>query len=136
MESLIKTKNINPNLIEQAVSKATKEVEKSIMSTAEQTLSELGIQGINNKIKECLGRLRYRYSYGQNMLQHSKEVALLSGSMAAELGFNIKLAKRAGLLHDIGKALTNSSEGSHVQLGVELCQECKEHEVVINSILA
>ena len=136
MENLIKSKNINPGLIEQTISKATKEVERSILRSAEETLNELGLRGIHPQIKECLGRLRYRYSYGQNMLQHSKEVALLSGALAAELGFSIKLARRAGLLHDIGKALTVNSEGSHVQLGVELCQKHKEHEVVINSILA
>ena len=136
MENLIKTKNINPNLIEQAISKATKEVDRSIIKAAEDTLNELSIKGVHPKIKECLGRLKYRYSYGQNMLQHSKEVALLSGAMAAELGFNIKLAKRAGLFHDIGKALTVNSEGSHVQLGVELCKKYKEHNVVVNSILA
>jgi ribonuclease Y len=136
MENLIKTKNINPNLIEQALSKATKEVNRNIAKSAEDTLNELGLRGIHPNIKECLGRLRYRYSYGQNMLQHSKEVALLSGALAAELGFSIKLARRAGLLHDIGKALTVNSEGSHVQLGVELCTKHKEHEVVINSIMA
>ncbi len=136
MENLIKTKNINPNLIEQAVNKAKKEVDRSIQRAAEDTLRELHLRDVHPKIKECLGRLRYRYSYGQNMLAHSKEVALLSGAMAGELGFNIKLAKRAGLLHDIGKALTVNSEGSHVQLGVELCQKYNEHEVVINSIMA
>jgi ribonuclease Y len=136
MDNLIKIKNINPNLIEQAIAKATKEVDRSIVKAAEDTLNELNIRGVHPKIRECLGRLKYRYSYGQNMLQHSKEVAYLSGAMAAELGFNIKLAKRAGLFHDIGKALTVNSEGSHVQLGVDLCKKYKEHEVVINSILA
>jgi ribonuclease Y len=135
MEHLIKTKNINPSLIEQSLSKATKEVDRSINKAAEDTLSELNIRGVHPKIKESLGRLKYRFSYGQNMLQHSMEVAQLSGAMAAELGFNIKLAKRAGLFHDIGKALTVNSEGSHVQLGVELCQKYKEHDVVINSIM-
>ena len=136
MENLIKSKNINPNLIEQAISKATKEVDRLIIKTADETLNNLSIRGVHYKIKEALGRLKFRYSYGQNMLQHSHEVALLTGAMAAELGFNIKLAKRAGLLHDIGKALTVNSEGSHVQLGKELCERYKEHEVVINSILA
>jgi ribonuclease Y len=136
MENLIKSKNINPNMIEQAIAKATKEVDRSIIKTAEETLNELSIRGVHHKIKEALGRLKFRYSYGQNMLQHSREVALLSGAMASELGFNVKLAKRAGLFHDIGKALTINSEGSHVQLGKELCERFKEHEVVINSILA
>ncbi len=136
IENLIKAKNINPGMIEQTIAKATKEVDRQIIKAAEDTLSELSIRGVHHKIKECLGRLRYRYSYGQNMLQHSREVAMLTGKMASELGFNVKLAKRAGLLHDIGKALTVNSEGSHVQLGVELCEKYKEHEVVINSILA
>jgi len=136
MENLIKTKNINPNLIEQIVSKATKEVDRAIIKAAEDTLSFLSLKNVHPKIKETLGRLKYRFSYGQNILEHSKEVALLSGAMAAELGFNIKLAKRAGLFHDVGKALTINSEGSHVKLGVDLCTQYKEHEVVINSILA
>jgi ribonuclease Y len=136
MENLIKTKNINPDLINQTVSKATKEVERSIIKAAEDTLNDLSIRNVHPKIKQALGRLKYRFSYGQNILHHSREVALLSGAMAAELGFNIKLAKRAGLFHDIGKALTINSEGSHVKLGVEICTEFKEHEVVINSILA
>jgi ribonuclease Y len=136
MENLIKAKNINPGMIEQAVAKATKEVDRQILKAADDTLNDLSIKGVHHKIKECLGRLRFRYSYGQNMLQHSREVAVLAGKMASELGFNVKLAKRAGLFHDIGKALTVNSEGSHVQLGVELCEKYKEHEVVINSILA
>jgi ribonuclease Y len=136
MENLIKSKNINPNLIEQAINRATKEVEKSITKAADMALEELNIRGVHPQIRECLGRLKYRYSYGQNMLQHSIEVAMLTGSMAAELGFNVKLAKRAGLLHDIGKALSQNSEGSHVQLGVELCKKHNENEVVINAILA
>lgn len=136
MEHLIKTKNINPNLIEQAKVKSEKTVENSIAKAAEDTIRDLRIKEVHPKIKECLGRLKYRYSYGQNMLQHAKEVALLTGAMAAEMGFNVKLAKRAGLLHDIGKALTSNSEGSHVTLGVELCEKYNEHEVVINSIMA
>ncbi len=136
MENLIKTKNINPNLIEQIVAKAAKEVDRAIMKAAETALSDLSLKNLHPKLKEVLGRLKYRFSYGQNILQHSKEVARLAGAMAAELGFNIKLAKRAGLLHDIGKALTINSEGSHVKLGVEICSKYNEHEIVINSILA
>jgi ribonuclease Y len=136
MENLIKTKNINPNLIQQMMEKAKSEVNRSIMKAADDTLRDLFLKDIHPKIKENLGRLKYRYSYGQNMLQHAIEVALLSGAMAGELGLNIKLAKRAGLLHDIGKALTTNAEGSHVQLGVELCQKYNEHEVVINAIMA
>ncbi|MFC2088596.1 ribonuclease Y [Calditrichota bacterium] len=136
MEYLIKTKNINPKLIEQAKSRAQKEVDRSITKAAEDTIRELRIKEVHPRLKECLGRLKYRYSYGQNMLQHSKEVSLLTGAMALELGFNVKLAKRAGLFHDIGKALTSNTEGSHVTLGVEICEKYNEHEVVINSILA
>jgi len=136
MENLIKSKNININSIQQAVQRSTKEVNRSIQKAAEDTLRELKINDVHPLMKENLGRLKYRYSYGQNMLTHSKEVAFLSGKMASELGFNVKLARRAGLFHDIGKSISNSSEGSHVTLGVELAQKCKEHEVVINAILA
>lgn len=136
MESLIKTKNINVNNIQQAVKKAKQEVNKTIMRSAEETLRDLRLNNIHPMMKENLGRLRYRYSYGQNQLQHSKEVAFLAGAMAAELGFNVKLARRAGLFHDIGKAISSHTEGSHVTLGVELAKKCREHEVVINSILA
>ncbi len=136
MESLIKTKNINVNTIQQAVKKAKGEVNRTIQKVADDTLKELGLKNVHPLMREHLGRLRYRYSYGQNQLQHSKEVAFLSGAMAAELGFNIKLARRAGLFHDIGKAVSSHAEGSHVTLGVELAEKCREHEVVINSILA
>jgi ribonuclease Y len=136
LENLIKLKNINPTLIEQQMQKAMKEVDNSVIEAADQTINELKLNDIHPKIKENIGKLKYRYSYGQNILNHSKEVAFLAGSMAVELGFNVKLAKRAGLLHDIGKALTVNAEGSHVQLGVELCKKYNEHEVVINSILA
>ncbi len=136
MKNLIKSKNINAKNIQQMFQKATSEVQRSIRRAAEETLNELGITHVHPLMKENLGRLRYRYSYGQNMLQHAKEVALLTGSMAAELGFNVKLARRAGLFHDIGKAISNSAEGSHVTLGVEIAEKCKEHKVVINAILA
>jgi ribonuclease Y len=118
------------------VSKATQEVQRSIAKAADDTIRELKLHDIHPVMRENLGRLKYRYSYGQNMLDHSKEVAFLSGAMAAELGFNVKLARRAGLFHDIGKAISNNSEGSHVTLGVEVAEKCKEHKVVINSILA
>lgn len=136
MESLIKNKNININTIQQAVQKATKEVNRSIQKAADDTLRELKLNNVHPLLRENLGRLKYRYSYGQNMLQHAKEVAYLAGKMAAELGFNVKLARRAGLFHDIGKAISNNSEGSHVSLGVELATKCREPEIVINSILA
>ncbi|HGY56405.1 MAG TPA: ribonuclease Y [Caldithrix abyssi] len=136
MQMLIKNKSINVNTIQQYVQKATNEVNRSIFKAADETLKELKIGDVHPLMRENLGRLRYRYSYSQNMLQHSKEVALLAGKMAAELGFNVRLARRAGLFHDIGKAISNNSEGSHVTLGVELAKKCKEHEVVINAILA
>lgn len=136
MENLIKNKSINVNSIQQSVQKANGEVRRSVQKAAEETLRELKLGDVHPLMKENLGRLKYRYSYGQNMLQHSKEVAYLSGAMAAELGFNVKLARRAGLLHDIGKAISNSSEKSHVTLGVELAGKCKENEVVVNAILA
>jgi ribonuclease Y len=136
MKNLIKNKNINSKNIQQMFNKATAEVQRSIRKAADSTLNELGITHVHPIMRENLGRLRYRYSYGQNMLQHAKEVSLLTGSMAAELGFNVKLARRAGLFHDIGKAISNSAEGSHVTLGVEIAEKCKEHKVVINAILA
>ena len=136
MDSLIKTKNINVNNIQQAVKKAKQDVNRTINRSAEETIRDLRLNNIHPMMKENLGRLRFRYSYGQNQLQHSKEVAYLAGAMAAELGFNVKLARRAGLFHDIGKAISSHTEGSHVSLGVELAKKCREHEIVINSILA
>lgn len=136
MERLIQSKNINPQAIETEVARATKIVEENIRKAAEQTLKELNIKNVHPEMREWLGRLKYRTSYGQNILQHSKEVALLAGHMAAELGLDVALARRAGLFHDIGKAVSNDSEGSHVTIGVELATRCKEHPVVINAILA
>ncbi len=136
MQNLIKTKNININNIQHTVKKAKNEVNRSISKAAEETLRELRLNNVHPLMKESLGRLRYRYSYGQNQLQHSKEVAFLAGALASELGFSVKLARRAGLFHDIGKAISSHTEGSHVTLGVELAKKCREHEVVINSILA
>jgi len=136
MQYLIKNKSININFIQQMVKRAKNEVNRSILKAADETLRELKLRDVHPLMRENLGRLKYRYSYGQNMLQHSKEVAFLSGSMAAELGFNVNLARRAGLFHEIGKAISNNSEGSHVTLGEELATKVKEHEVVINAILA
>ena len=136
MQRLIKIKNINPKAIDTEVEKATKEVEASVKKAAEETLQELKIKNVHPEMREYLGRLKYRTSYGQNILQHSKEVAWLAGGMAAELGLNVELAKRAGLFHDIGKAVSGDSEGSHVSIGVELATRCKDDPVVINSILA
>ncbi len=136
LENLIKGKNININTIQQAVKKAKQEVNRAMSKAADETLRELRLNNVHPLMRENLGRLKYRYSYGQNQLMHSKEVAHLAGAMAAELGFNVKLARRAGLFHDIGKAISSHTEGSHVTLGVELAKKCREHEVVINSILA
>ncbi len=136
MQYLIKNKSININFIQQMIKRAKNEVNRTILKAADETLRELKLRDVHPLLRENLGRLKYRYSYGQNMLQHSKEVALLSGAMAAELGFNVSLARRAGLFHDIGKAVTGNSEGSHVTLGVELTTKAKEHEVVINAVLA
>ncbi len=136
MEKLIKIKNINPKAIDIEVEKATRDVEASVKKASEATLHELKINNVHPEMREYLGRLKYRTSYGQNILQHSKEVAWLAGGMAAELGLDESLAKRAGLFHDIGKAASGDSEGSHVSIGVELATSCAEHPVVINSILA
>jgi ribonuclease Y len=136
MESLIQKKNIHPKAIEQEVEKAQKQVDESIRQAAEETLKELNIKDVHPELKTYIGRLKYRTSYGQNILQHSKEVAWLAGNMAAELGLNVQLARRAGLLHDIGKAESSDSEGSHVTLGVEITKRFKEHPVVINAVLA
>lgn len=136
MEALIKKKNISPKYIEQEVSKATKMVEESIKKAAESTLTELKLNNVHPDMKNYLGRLKYRTSYGQNILQHSKEVAFLAGNMAAELGLDVQLARRAGLFHDIGKAVSNDVEGSHVTIGVDITTKYNEHPVVINSVLA
>jgi ribonuclease Y len=136
MERLIKSKNINPKGIDAEVEKAQKIVDDSIRQAANETLKELNIKNVHQELKECLGKLKYRTSYGQNILHHSKEVAWLAGNMAAELGLDVMLARRAGLFHDIGKAVSSDSEGSHVSIGVELTKRLNEHAVVINSILA
>ncbi len=136
MEALIAKKNINPKAIDIEVGKAQKVVDASIQKAADATLRELNIRNVHPEMKTYLGRLKYRTSYGQNILDHSKEVAWLAGNMAAELGLDVQLARRAGLFHDIGKAVSSDSEGSHVTIGVEITEKYKEHAVVINSVLA
>lgn len=136
MEALIKKKNINPKAIDHEVERATRIVNDSIKKASDETLNELKIRNVHPEMRTYLGRLKYRTSYGQNILQHSKEVAWLAGNMAAELGLDVNLARRAGLFHDIGKAVSNDVEGSHVTIGVEITTRCKEHPVVINSVLA
>ena len=134
LEQLIKDGRIQPGRIEEVVNKIKNEMEANIMKTGEDTVFKLGIGKIDRQIIRLIGRLKYRFSYGQNALQHSVEVAHLAGMMAAELGLNQQLAKRAGLLHDIGKALDFEVEGSHIELGYKFCKKHGERDVVLNAI--
>ncbi|MGN1048277.1 MAG: ribonuclease Y [Eubacteriales bacterium] len=136
LEKLISDGRIHPARIEETVEKAQKEVELSIKKAGENAVLDVGVHGINPELVRLLGRLRYRTSYGQNVLQHSIEVAFLSGIIADELGVDSTLAKRAGLLHDIGKAFPHDVEGSHVQIGVEAARKYKESKEVIHAIEA
>ncbi len=136
MEKLVADGRIHPGRIEEVIEKAKKEVEKSMQEAAEEACHELGIHGLHHHIMETLGRMKYRTSYGQNQLQHSKEVAHLANHLAAELGLNVQMAKRMGLLHDIGKGMTHEHEGTHVELGYDLCKRCSEPEQVLNAIRA
>ena len=136
MEKLVADGRIHPGRIEEVIEKAKKEVEQSMREAAEEACYELGIHGLHHQLMETLGRMKYRTSYGQNQLQHCKEVARLAGHMAAELGLNVQMAKRMGLLHDIGKGMTHEHEGTHVELGYELCKRCGEPDQVLNAIRA
>ena len=136
MERLIKDGRIHPARIEEMVDKARKEVNDDIYEAGESALMELGIHRMNPELVKTLGRLKYHTSYGQNVLSHSIEVGKLAGTMAAELGLDEKLAVRAGLLHDIGKAIDHDIEGSHVEIGVELTRKYHEPDVVVNAIAA
>lgn len=136
LEKLIQDGRIHPARIEELYEKAKKEVEQTIKQTGEHALIDAGVNNVNPEIVKLLGKLKYRTSYGQNVLNHSLEVSYLAGLMASELGADVKSAKRAGLLHDIGKALDHEMEGTHVSLGVEFAKRYKENDIILNAIEA
>ena len=134
LERLIVDGRIHPARIEEMVEKAQKEVENMMREEGEAAALEVGIHGIHPELVKLLGKMKFRTSYGQNALKHSIEVAQLSGLLASELGVDVRLAKRAGLLHDIGKSVDHDMEGTHVQLGADLCKKYKENPIVINAV--
>ena len=136
LEKLVADGRIHPGRIEEVVEKSRKEVEESMVRAAEEILYELGVHGVAPEVVKVLGRLKFRTSYGQNQLMHSREVAMLAGHMATEMGLDVVLARRMGLLHDVGKGLTHEQEGTHVELGWNLCKRHNEPEQVLNAIRA
>ena len=134
LEKLIVDGRIHPARIEETVEKAKKEVDNRIREEGESALLEVGVHGIHPELVKLLGRMTFRTSYGQNALKHSIEVAQLSGLLAGEIGLDIRMAKRAGLLHDIGKSIDHEVEGSHVQIGADLCRKYKEPAIVVNAV--
>ena len=136
LEKLIQDGRIHPTRVSEMVEKARKEVEATIKKEGERAIFETGVHGIHPELMKLLGRLRYRTSFGQNVLNHSIEVSHLAGLLAGELGADVTAAKRAGLLHDIGKALDQQTEGSHVSIGVEVARKYKEHENIVHAIEA
>jgi ribonucrease Y len=136
LERLIADGRIHPGRIEEIVKKAKSDVDASIVQAGEQAVYDIGIRGMHAELVKLVGRMKYRTSYGQNILDHSKEVAHLAGMMAAELKLDVPLTKRGALLHDVGKVLTHEHDGTHVQLGVEMATKYGEHPIVINCIAA
>ena len=134
LEKLIVDGRIHPARIEEMVEKAQKEVETQIREDGETAAMDVGVHGIHPELLKLLGRMKFRSSYGQNALRHSIEVAQLSGILAGEIGVDVRMAKRAGLLHDIGKSIDHEVEGSHIQIGVDLCKKYKESPIVINTV--
>ncbi len=134
LERLIVDGRIHPARIEETVEKAQKEVDNLIREEGEAAALEVGVHGIHPELIRLLGRMRFRFSYGQNALKHSIEVAQLSGLLAGEIGLDVRLAKRAGLLHDIGKSIDHETEGSHIQIGADLCRKYKESPLIINAV--
>jgi ribonuclease Y len=136
LEKLVSDGRIHPGRIEEVVEKSRKEVEDGMVQAAEETLYQLGIHGVHPEVVKVLGRLKYRTSYGQNQLLHSKEVAIVAGNMAAEMGLDATMTRRMALLHDVGKGLTHEHEGTHVELGWNLCKKYSEPDQVLNAIRA